>query len=87
MEALLFVLHVTHGSRLPTGVTEPNRGEERSERERRALLLPPADAAASSHTTHVITVSQSGDGESGMAIEKKENGRWIGDQRDAILWG
>ena len=40
MEALLFVLHVTHGSRLPTGVTEPNRGEERSERERRALLLP-----------------------------------------------
>ena len=46
-----------------------------------------ADAAASSHTTHVITVSQSGDGESGMAIEKKENGRWIGDQRDAILWG
>ena len=85
MEALLFVLHVTHGSRLPTGETEPNRGEERSEREGR--FCSPADAAASSHTTHVITVSQSGDGESGMAIEKKENGRWIGDQRDAILWG
>ena len=77
MEALLFVLHVTHGSHLHAGVTGPNRGEERS----------PTDAAASSHTTHVITVSQSGDGESGMAIEKKENGRWIGDQRDAILWG
>ena len=59
------------------GVTGPNRGEERSL----------ADAAASSHTTHVITVSQSGDGESGMAIEKKEKGRWIGDQRDAILGG